>query len=136
MYKKTPIYWLFDSGKNNGFKALIYMHRYSPDIVARIRTDYLHKTQKAIEMAIESNESIIQNSNNDKEKSQSTKEKNKLLKQLEETREYDEALSHIANKQIEIDLDDGVKANYEKFQNVEIVTGSGKVKKINLLKKI
>jgi hypothetical protein len=136
MYKKTPIYWLFDSGKNNAFKALIYMHRYRPDLVARVRTDYLHKTQKAIEIAIENSESIIQNSSNNKEIANANKEKNKLLKQLEEIREYDEALAHIANQQIEIDLDDGVKVNYEKFQNVEIITKSGKVKKINLLKKI
>jgi hypothetical protein len=136
MYKKTPIYWLFSSGKNNAFKALIYMHRYSSDLVARVRTDYLHKTQKAIEIAIESRENIIQNSSNNKEISKANKEKNKLLKQLEEIREYDEALSHIANQQIEIDLDNGVKVNYDKFQSVEIVTGSGKVKKINLLEKI
>ena len=61
-YKKHPIYWLFDSGKNNGFKALIYMHRYEPDTVARVRTDYLHKTQKALETAIVINERIIENS--------------------------------------------------------------------------
>jgi hypothetical protein len=135
-YKKTPIYWLFDSGKENGFKALIYMHRYSPDIVARIRTDYLHKTQKAIEMAIQNKENIIQNSSNPKKISEATKDRNKLVKQLEETRIYDEALSHIANQQIEIDLDDGVKVNYAKFQEVEISTGGGKLIKVNLLKTI
>ncbi|MEA4958018.1 MAG: restriction endonuclease subunit M, partial [Methanobrevibacter sp.] len=136
MYKKTPIYWLFDSGKNNGFKALIYMHRYTPDLVARVRTDYLHKTQKAIELAIENCDSVINNSSNNKEIANANKDKNKLLKQLEETIQYDEALAHIANQQISIDLDDGVKVNYSKFQDVEITLGSGKVKKVNLLKKI
>jgi hypothetical protein len=135
MYKKTPIYWLFDSGKDNGFKALVYMHRYSSDLVARIRTEYLHKTQKAIELAIESNENILQNSSNNREIANATKERNKLVKQLEETRIYDEALAHIANQQIVIDLDDGVKVNYAKFQNVEI-SSNGKIKKINLLKSL
>jgi type II restriction/modification system DNA methylase subunit YeeA len=135
-YKKTPIYWLFSSGKENGFKALIYMHRYSSDLVARLRIEYLHKTQKIIELGIETKENIIQNSANDREISEAKKERNKLVKQLEETREYDEALSHIANQQISIDLDDGVKVNYAKFQNVEVINSSGKMKKINLLEKI
>ncbi|MCL2156394.1 MAG: BREX-1 system adenine-specific DNA-methyltransferase PglX [Methanobrevibacter sp.] len=130
-YKKTPIYWLFDSGKENGFKALIYLHRYTPDTVARIRTDYLHKTQKAIETSIANNEQIILNSTNQKEKNQATKDNTKLKKQLDETIKYDEALAHIANKQIELDLDDGVKVNYAKFQGVEVGN-----KKIDLLKKI
>ncbi|MDR3063642.1 MAG: BREX-1 system adenine-specific DNA-methyltransferase PglX, partial [Methanobrevibacter sp.] len=136
MYKKTPIYWLFSSGKNNGFKALIYMHRYSSELVARVRTDYLHKTQKSIEIAIENCDNIINNSSNNKEVSTASKEKNKLLKQLEETRAYDKALGHIANKQIAIDLDDGVKINYEKFQNVEITTSNEKIKKVNILEQI
>ncbi|MEA4957933.1 MAG: restriction endonuclease subunit M, partial [Methanobrevibacter sp.] len=135
-YKKTPIYWLFSSGKNNGFKALIYMHRYTPDLVARVRTDYLHKTQKAMEISIENCDSIINNSSNNKEIANATKEKNKLLKQLEETRKYDEVLAHIANEKIELDLDDGVKINYEKFQNIEITTDGEKIKKVNLLEKI
>jgi len=132
-FKKTPIYWMFDGG--DGFKVLIYMHRYSPDLVARVRTDYLHKTQKSMEIAIENFDNIITNSSSSKEINNATKEKNKLLKQLEETRIYDEALAHIANKQIALDLDDGVKINYAKFQGVEINSG-GKVKKINILKKI
>lgn len=135
-YKKRPIYWQFDSGKNNGFKALIYMHRYEPDLVARVRTDYLHKTQKAIETAINQNERIIKNSNSASEKSKAVKAKNKLVKQLEETRKYDEALAHIANQKIEIDLDDGVKVNYAKFQGVEVSKEGKKSKKIDLLKKI
>ena len=135
-YKKHPIYWLFDSGKNNGFKALIYMHRYEPDTVARVRTDYLHKTQKALETAIASNERIIENSSNASEKVKSVKYKNILVKQLEETLKYDEALAHIANQKIVIDLDDGVKVNYAKFQGVEVSKEGKKVTKIDLLKKI
>ena len=135
-YKKRPIYWQFESGKNNGFKALIYMHRYEPDLVARVRTDYLHKTQKAIETAINQNERIIKNSKNASEKSKAVKTKNKLVKQLEETRKYDEALAHVANQKIEIDLDDGVKVNYAKFQGVEVSKEGKKSKKIDLLKKI
>jgi len=135
-YKKHPIYWLFDSGRNNGFKALIYMHRYEGDLVARVRTDYLHKTQKALETAIAHNDRIIETSTNASEKSKAVKAKNKLVKQLEETKKYDEALAHVANQKIEIDLDDGVKVNYAKFQGIEVSSEGQKAKKINLLKPI
>ncbi|MDO9044790.1 MAG: restriction endonuclease subunit M, partial [Methanobacteriaceae archaeon] len=135
-YKKHPIYWQFDSGKNNGFKALIYMHRYEPDLVARVRIDYLHKTQKALETAITHNERIITSSNSDSEKVKAVKNKNKLVKQLEETRKYDEALAHIANQKVPIDLDDGVEVNYAKFQGVEVSKEGKKATKIDLLKKI
>jgi len=135
-YKKHPIYWLFDSGKENGFKALIYMHRYQVDLVARVRTDYLHKTQKALETAINHNTHIIENSTNTLEKAKAIKTRNILVKQLEETHKYDEALAHIANQNISIDLDDGVKVNYAKFQGVEINREGTKPIKIDLLKKI
>ncbi|HHX99995.1 MAG TPA: hypothetical protein GX531_01265, partial [Methanothermobacter sp.] len=135
-YKKRPIYWLFDSGRNNGFKALIYMHRYEPDLVARVRTDYLHKTQKALETAIAHNDRIIETSTSASEKSKAVKARNKLVKQLEETKKYDEALAHVANQKIEIDLDDGVKVNYAKFQGVEVSSEGKKAKQIDLLKKI
>jgi len=135
-YKKCPIYWQFDSGKQNAFKCLIYMHRYEPGLVARVRTDYLHKTQKAIEQNLANCESIIANSSNKSEVSKATKDKSKYIKQLDEIKVYDEALAHIANQRIEIDLDDGVKVNHAKFQNVEISKEGQKAKKINLLKKI
>ena len=135
-YKKYPIYWQFTSGKQNGFNCLVYMHRYEPSLVARIRTDYLHKTQKAIEQAIVNCDNIINHSSSNSEITKATKDKNKLQKQLKETQEYDEALAHIANQNIEIDLDDGVKVNYAKFQNVEVSKEGKKSKKINLLKKI
>ena len=135
-YKKCPIYWQFSSGKQNGFNCLVYMHRYEPSLVARIRTDYLHKTQKAIEQRIENNNNIINNSTSKQEVTKATKEKAKLQKQLKETQEYDEVLAHIANQNIEIDLDDGVKVNHAKFQNIEIKKEGSKTKKVNLLKKI
>ena len=135
-YKKCPIYWQFNSGKENGFNCLVYMHRYEPSLVARIRTDYLHKTQKAIEQAIANCDNIINHSSSNSEITKATKDKNKLQKQLKETQEYDEALAHIANQNIEIDLDEGVKVNYAKFQNVEVSKEGKKSKKINLLKKL
>ena len=135
-YKKCPIYWQFDSGKQNAFKCLVYMHRYESGLVARVRTDYLHKTQKAIEQNLAHCESIIANSSNKSEVSKATKDKAKYIKQLDEIKVYDEALAHIANQRIEIDLDDGVKVNHAKFQGVEISKEGQKAKKINLLKKI
>ena len=110
------------------------MHRYEPGIVARVRTDYLHKTQKAIEQNLAHCENIIVNSSNKSEVNKANKDKSKYIKQLDEIKVYDEALGHMANQQIEIDLDDGVKVNHAKFQNVEISKEGEKVKKINLLK--
>ena len=133
-YKKCPIYWQFDSGKQNGFKCLVYMHRYEPSLVARVRTDYLFKTQKKIEENITRCDNIINNSNVASEKSKATKEKNQLIKQLNETREYDEALAYIANQNIDIDLDDGVKVNYAKFQNIEVSKEGQQTRKVKLLK--
>ena len=135
-YNKVPIYWQFDSGKQNAFKCLIYMHRYDPTIVARVRTDYLHKTQKAIEHNLAHCDKIIANSSNKSEVSKATKDKTKYIKQLDEIKVYDEVLRHMASQNIEIDLDDGVKVNYAKFQNVEVSMEGEKPKKINLLKKI
>ena len=135
-YKKRPVYWQFSSGKENGFNCLVYMHRYEPSLVARVRTDYLHKTQKAIEQRIVNIDNILTNSTSTSEKSKASKEKVKLQKQLKETQEYDELLAYIANQNIEIDLDNGVKFNYELFQNIEIKKEGKKSKKLNLLKKI
>ena len=136
IYKKRPVYWQFSSGKENGFNCLVYMHRYEPSLVARIRTDYLHKTQKAIEQRIVNIDNILSNSTSTSEKSKASKEKVKLQKQLKETQEYDELLAHIANQNIVIGLDNGVKFNYELFQNIEIKKEGKKSKKLNLLKKI
>ncbi|MGO5050910.1 BREX-1 system adenine-specific DNA-methyltransferase PglX [Lachnospiraceae bacterium LCP25S3_G4] len=133
IYQKRPIYWLFDSGKENGFKALIYMHRYEKDTVGRVRADYLHKTQEKIENALRNADDIITNSTSATDRAQATKNRNKYIKQLNETRIYDQALAHIAHQRIEIDLDDGVKHNYELFQGIETVSESGKKQKIDLL---
>ena len=117
IYQKRPIYWLFDSGKKNGFKALIYMHRYQPDTIARIRTDYVHEQQARYRTAIADLETRIANA--------STGERVKLNKQLKtlndqatEIHEYEEKIHHLADQMISIDLDDGVKVNYAKFQDV------------------
>lgn len=116
-YQKRPIYWMFDSGKKNGFKCLIYMHRYQPDTIARIRTDYVHEQQDRYRTVIADLETRIANA--------STSERVKLNKQLKtlndqatEIHEYEEKIHHLADQMISIDLDDGVKANYAKFQDV------------------
>ena len=117
IYQKRPIYWLFDSGKKNGFKALIYMHRYQPDTIARIRTDYVHEQQARYRTAIADLEQRIANV--------STGERVKLNKKLTtlqaqdtEIRTYEEKVHHLADQMISIDLDDGVKKNYAIFQDV------------------
>ena len=133
---KRPIYWLFDSGKQNGFKALIYMHRYDADTVGRVRTDYLHRAQKYVETAMQSAQYTIDNASSVSEKSKATKAVTKYTKQLAEMKIYDEAIAHIANKRIEIDLDDGVKVNYEKFQGVEVAQEGKKALKVDLLAKL
>ena len=133
VYQKRPIYWLFDSGKQNGFKALIYMHRYDTDTVGRVRTDYLHRAQKYVETAMQSAQYTIDNATSASEKSKATKAVTKYTKQLAEMKIYDEAIAHIANKRIEIDLDDGVKVNYEKFQGVEVAQEGKKALKVDLL---
>lgn len=133
---KRPIYWLFDSGKQNGFKALIYMHRYDADTVGRVRTDYLHKAQKYVETAMQSAQYTWDNASSSSEKSKATKSITKYTKQLAEMQIYDEAIAHIANQRIEIDLDDGVKVNYAKFQGVEVAQEGKKALKVDLLAKI
>lgn len=136
VYQKRPIYWLFDSGKQNGFKALIYMHRYDADTVGRVRTDYLHRAQKYVETAMHSAQYTIDNASSASEKSKATKAVTKYTKQLAEMKIYDEAIAHIANKRIQIDLDDGVKVNYEKFQGVEVAQEGKKALKVDLLAKL
>ncbi|MDN6569999.1 MAG: BREX-1 system adenine-specific DNA-methyltransferase PglX, partial [Staphylococcus equorum] len=115
-YQKRPIYWQLDSGKQDGFKALIYLHRYTPDQLGKVRTDYLHELQKAYNNRIELRTQQIQASENQKEINSMQKEIAKLQKQLKEIREYDEKLGHLALQRIELDLDDGVVVNYDKLQ--------------------
>ena len=133
---KRPIYWLFDSGKKNGFKCLVYLHRYTPDTVGMIRSDYLTKTQSMIENALKNAEYAINTSSSAVDRAQATKKRDKYIKQLAEIRAYYPALSHIALKRIELDLDDGVKVNYAKFQGIEVGGEGEKKQKINLLAKI
>lgn len=116
VYQKRPIYWLFDSGKENGFKALIYLHRYNADTIGNLRIDYLHRMQKVYESEMARMQETIDNSTNPRDVSAATKRKEKLIKQLKETKEYDEKIAHLALARIELDLDDGVKVNYEKVQ--------------------
>ena len=117
IYQKRPIYWLFDSGKKNGFKALIYMHRYQPDTIARIRTDYVHEQQGRYRTAIADLESRIANADTGS-RVKLTKQLTKLQNQAEELRVYEEKIHHLADQMIRIDLDDGVKHNYEIFKDV------------------
>lgn len=119
IYKKRPIYWLFDSGKQNGFKALVYMHRWNQDTIGNVRVEYLHKLQRIYDRVIEDLQYTIDNSNNSKDIAKAEKQKDKVIKQIKETRDYDEKIAHLALMQIDIDLDDGVKVNYEKVQTAD-----------------
>ena len=116
-YKKRPIYWQFDSGKKNGFKALIYMHRYQPDLLARVRTDYVHQQQERYRAQVSYAEDALAAA----EKGNRVKLEKRISKlndQLREASEFEEKVHHLADQMIEIDLDDGVKVNYAKFQDV------------------
>lgn len=116
-YKKRPIYWLFDSGKKNGFKCLVYMHRYQPDLLARIRTDYVHEQQERYRAQIGYANDALAGAERG-ERVLLDKRVKKLNDQLKETISYEEKLHHLADQMIKIDLDDGVKVNYAKFQDV------------------
>lgn len=117
IYQKRPIYWLFDSGKKNGFKCLIYMHRYQPDTIARIRTDYVHEQQARYRTAIEEITNRIESASGS-DKVKLTKKLNTLKSQNDEIHAYEEKIHHLADQMISIDLDDGVKKNYELFKDV------------------
>ncbi|MCI8284118.1 MAG: BREX-1 system adenine-specific DNA-methyltransferase PglX [Firmicutes bacterium] len=117
VYKKRPIYWLFDSGKKNAFKCLIYMHRYQPDTIARIRTDYIHSQQSRYQNMIVDYEQRISEAASS-EKTKLKKQLSKIQAQEQELREYEEKIHHLADQMISIDLDDGVKHNYQIFKDV------------------
>ena len=123
MYQKRPIYWLFDSGKKNGFKCLIYMHRYNEGLVSKIRLDYLHRMQNTYEKELKE---IADKLNNDVDltsKRELSKRQADISAKLQETNEYDEKIAHIADQRIKIDLDDGVVVNYAKFSVKNPKTG-------------
>ncbi len=115
IYQKRPIYWLFDSGKKNGFKALIYMHRYNENLVPKIRLDYLHRMQATYEKMLDDIKYKLNTELSMTDKKEVQKRQANLNAKLQETKEYDEKIANVANQRIKIDLDDGVKANYEKF---------------------
>ena len=117
IYQKRPIYWLFDSGKKNGFKCLIYMHRYQPDTIARIRTDYVHEQQSRYRTAIADLEQRVEIAA-PAERVKLSKQLQKLRDQATEVQKYEEKIHHLADQMIKIDLDDGVKVNYAKFEDV------------------
>lgn len=114
---KRPIYWLFDSGKKNGFKALIYMHRYKPDLLARMRTDYVHEQQERYRTQLSHIDDDILHANGSS-KVALEKKKQKIQEQARELQVYEEKIKHLADQMIDIDLDDGVKVNYAKFGDV------------------
>lgn len=118
IYQKRPIYWLFDSGKKNGFKCLIYLHRYQPDTIARIRTDYVHEQQARYRTAIEGLEKQVAAATSTSERVKLTKQLNKVQAQDAELHQYEEKVHALADQMIKIDLDDGVKHNYEIFKDV------------------
>lgn len=117
-YKKRPIYWLFTSGKEKAFNCLIYMHRYDKTTLSRIRTDYLHEVQNRYEARKQDLINIIEGDSTSKEIRDAKKELKSIEKKIDELIAYDEKLHHMADQQIEIDLDDGVKVNYEKFKGL------------------
>lgn len=118
IYQKRPIYWLFDSGKKNGFKCLIYLHRYQPDTIARIRTDYVHEQQARYRTAIEGLEKQVAAATSTSERVKLTKQLNKVQAQDTELHQYEEKVHALADQMIKLDLDDGVKHNYEIFKDV------------------
>jgi hypothetical protein len=136
IYQKRPIYWLLDSGKQDGFKALFYLHRYEKSTIAIARTDYLHQLQRKYEGEISRLDTLSSETENGKEKAAYSKEADNLQSKINECRTYDQIVAHIAHQQIELDLDDGVKVNYEKFQGVDVPLDNGKTVKMDLLGRI
>lgn len=115
---KRPIYWQFDSGKKNGFKALVYIHRYTPDLIARMRTGYIHPLQSQYRTQIEMLNNQIDEASSTREKVRLQKQLKKITEQAEELGKYEEKIHHWADKMEPMDLDDGVVVNYNKFQEL------------------
>lgn len=137
VYQKRPIYWMFESGKNDGFKCLVYMHRYNDQTVAKVRTEYLHTLQRKYEAEINRLQLVVDSEEyTAKDRTAAKKKIDRISKQIEECREYDQVVAYLANEKISIDLDDGVKVNYAKFQDVKVINSKGKETKMNLLAKI
>ena len=115
---KRPIYWLFDSGKKNGFKALVYIHRYAPDLIARMRTGYIHPQQARYRTQVELLQSQVEEAGSTSERVRLNKRLKKISEQAAELAKYEEKVHHWADKMEPMDLDDGVKVNYEKFKDL------------------
>ena len=123
IYQKRPIYWQFNSGKRGAFKGLMYLHRYDKDTIGRLRTDYILQESKVLENMIGYEEQILNDdTSTQQQKARVQKIIENHMKDREELARYSEVVNHVARKQIELDLDDGVLVNYEKFQNNELVT--------------
>lgn len=116
-YQKRPIYWLCDSGKNAGFRALIYLHRYDRDTIGRVRTDYVHEIQDRLRTQLDDARKTAE-SGEGRARSLALKRAQKLEKQLIEVNAYEEQVHHLADMRLSIDLDDGVKVNYAKFADI------------------
>lgn len=137
VYQKRPIYWMFESGKNDGFKCLVYMHRYNEQTIAKIRTDYLHTLQRKYEAEINRLQLVVDSEEyTAKDRTAAKKKIDRISKQIEECIEYDQVVAYLANEKISIDLDDGVKVNYAKFQDIKVINSKGKEVKMNLLAKV
>ena len=128
IYQKRPIYWQFDSGKKNGFKALVYIHRYTPDLIAKMRTGYIHPLQSQYRTQIEMLNNQIDESSSTSEKVKLKKQLKKITEQAEELGKYEEKIHHWADKMAPMDLDDGVVVNYNKFQELLVPNIVKKVK--------
>lgn len=125
---KRPIYWQFDSGKKNGFKALVYIHRYTPDLIARMRTEYIHPLQSQYRTQIEMLNNQIDEASSTSEKVRLQKLLKKITEQVEELGKYEEKIHHWADKMEPMDLDDGVVVNYNKFQELLVPNIVKKIK--------
>ena len=138
IYQKRPIYWLFSSGKRGAFKALIYMHRYDRDTVARIRTDYVLPLFMTLDNLITFEQQVVDSPDTSNQaKAAARKAIENYQKDKEELSVYSEVLDHIAKQRIELDLDDGVKVNYAKFQDITLISSqTAKKNKMHLLEKI
>ena len=136
IYQKRPIYWQFESGKKDGFKALFYLHRYDKYTVALARADYLHPLQRKYDAETKQLSMLASETDNAREKAAYNKQAEALRVKIAECRIYDQIVSHIAHQQIALDLDDGVKVNYAKFQGVEVPKDDGKTEKMDLLGRI
>lgn len=138
IYQKRPIYWQMDSGgRNDAFRALIYVHRYKPDLLSRVRTAYLHPQMRKYEEEMNRLQMTIESDVSQGEKTRAKKEKDKIEKQVIDCQNYDQVLAHMAHQLIDIDLDDGVKENYEIFQAIEIPQGEGeRQKKANIFRNL